>query len=303
MELLTAQNAGVGQSTGSVLMVSPEGFGPDPETAHDNAFQRPADPDSDSIEAAALAEFFGVQTALQAAGIRIQTFPGQVGLPDGVFPNNWFTAHEDGSLVLYPMRATSRRGERRSDIVRWLSERYPQVLDLTGWEERERYLEGTGSLVLDHENRIAYAARSGRTDEQLVRNWCGDFEYEPVLFDTMGPGGKPVYHTNVLLAVGTSFAILCSEVILNPGPVVSALLSTGKDVIEITRSQMESYCGNVLELQGRNPIAVMSKTAEAAFQSFQLDAIRSQAEVVSTEIPTIERYGGGGIRCMLAELF
>lgn len=291
------------QSTDSLLMVSPVGFAPDPETAADNAFQAAAEQDASAIDASAREEFSGVQAALVQAGVRLATFEGRPDLPDAVFPNNWFTAHEDGTLVLYPMKAASRRAERREDLVAWLTERYPQVIDLTAWEARDRFLEGTGSLVLDHQNRIAYAARSLRTDEQLVRNWCADFEYEPVLFDTAGPGGKPIYHTNVLLAIGTGFAIVCTEAILNPNPVMSALMSTGKEVIEITSAQMMAYCGNVLEVDAAQRAVVMSTTADAAFQPSQLEAIHRHAEPIVLSIPTIERYGGGGVRCMLAELF
>lgn len=292
------------QSTASVLMVSPVGFRPDEQTAEDNAFQGLAgEEELESIASLAKEEFAKVVGALEQAGVQVQVFEGRGDLPDAVFPNNWFSTHEDGSLVLYPMRAASRRPERRPEIVRWLLERYPGVLDMTNWEERERCLEGTGSMVLDRENRICFAARSHRTDEQLVRNWCADLEYEPILFDTEGPGGKPVYHTNVLLALGTSFAVVCSEVIMNPSPVLSALMSTDREIIEITRSQMSSYCGNVLELQGRARTVVMSSTAHSAFQASQLERLQAHAEVVAVDIRTIERYGGGGVRCMIAELF
>jgi hypothetical protein len=285
-------------------MVRPSEFGPDAETATDNAFQAlEPDFDPEAIQSLALNEFDAVQEKLVAFGIDVSAFDGKPGLPDEVFPNNWFTTFEDGTLVLYPLKALIRRGERRGDIVDWLLARYPQLIDMSAYEDKEMFLEGTGSLVLDRGNHIAFAGRSERTNEQLLRNWCADLEYDLILFDTAGPGGKPIYHTNVLLSLGTGYCIVCTECIMNPAPVISALLATGREVIEITRGQMTSFCANVLELESDRKLLAMSSTAGRSYSATQLEAIRRYAEVVEFDIPTIEKYGGGGIRCMLAELF
>lgn len=288
----------------SALMVSPAGFRPDLETASDNGFQVPAeDIVLDDIQQSALKEFAGVKAALLAKGVEVVAFDGRPELPSAVFPNNWFSTHVDGTVVFYPMSTLGRRLERRPEIVSWLEAKYPQSVDLSYLEDRDEFLEGTGSLVLDRENRIAFAARSKRTSENLVVNWCADFEYEPVLFDTTGPKGLPVYHTNVLMALGTGYAIVCTECISNPLPVISALLATGRDLIEITRTQMASFCGNVLELQGETTLLVMSASARDSFTSTQLGALEARVQTLVVEVPTIEQFGGGGVRCMLAELY
>jgi hypothetical protein len=285
-------------------MVRPCSFGPDSETAADNAFQSPeSEVEQEDVRTAALQEFELVHSTLSAAGIEVVVFEGKPGLPDEVFPNNWFTTFDDGTLVLYPMKALSRRGERRGEIVDWLLPRYPQLIDMSGMEDRDLYLEGTGSMVLDRENRIVFAGRSERTNDQLVKNWCADLEYDPVFFDTAGPGGKPIYHTNVMLSLGTGYCIVCTECIYDPAPVLSALLATGREVIEITRGQMMSFCGNVLELESDRKLLAMSSTAKRAFSASQMETILQFVEPLEFDVPTIEKYGGGGIRCMLAELY
>lgn len=285
-------------------MISPRGFRPDQETAEDNAFQHSADaePSSGFGESAQL-EFMAVAAALRNKGADVIEFEGECEAPSSVFPNNWFSTFEDGTLVLYPMSTFARRLERRPDIVKWLEARYPQVVDLTSCEERGEFLEGTGSLVLDRQNQIAFAAKSNRTSEILVKNWCADFEYEAVLFDTVGPRGLPVYHTNVLMALGTGYAVVCTECIINPLPVISALFASGRELIEITRTQMTAFCGNILEMEGRSRFLLMSSSAQQAFTSTQLNSLQAHVEIVAVDVPTIERFGGGGVRCMIAELF
>ena len=285
----------------SVFMVRPLGFAPDKETASDNAFQTAEGFEPSVVDRAQL-EFDSVVGALQEAGVQVVAVDGHPDHPDDVFPNNWFSTFADGTLVVYPMKAVSRRSEQRPDIIDWLLSRYPQLVDLSGWQDRGMFLEGTGSMVLDHENRLAFAGRSERTNETLFQNWCADFEFDGVMFDTSGPGGKPIYHTNVMLSIGKSFVIVCTECIDNPAHVVSALLSSGREIIEITRSQMMNYCANVLELSGHDDVVVMSSTAHAAYSAEQVSRISSFARPLVVDIPTIERFGGGGARCMLAEL-
>jgi hypothetical protein len=285
-------------------MVKPAGFGPDSETALDNAFQvSSVDDDPSDIRIRAAAEFEAVRLALASHGVEVVVAEGHANHPDDVFPNNWFSTFSDGTLVLYPMKAISRRMERRPEIVHSLLQRYPQLVDLSAWEGKNMFLEGTGSMVLDHVNRIAFSGRSERSNETMVQNWCADFDFDPVLFDTIGPGGKPIYHTNVMLALGTGFAVVCTECIEQPAAVLSALLTTNREIIEITRGQMMNFCGNMLELQGERTVLVMSSTARAAFSATQIASLESHALLVVVDIPTIEKYGGGGIRCMIAELF
>lgn len=288
----------------AILMIRPQGFGPDSESALDNAFQTCDTEESpDDIRQRAIAEFDQVHQTLIDNGVHALVVEGHPDHPGDVFPNNWFSTFADGTMVVYPMKARSRRIERRQEVIDLLLARYPQLVDLSGWEDREMFLEGTGSLVLDHESQIAFAARSERTNETLVRNWCADFEYEPILFDTTGPGGKPVYHTNVMLSIGTGYAIVCTECIDQPAHVLSALLATDREVIEITRTQMMNFCANALELRGTERILIASKTAETSLSPSQLTTLQSLVKPVFVDIPTIEKYGGGGVRCMLAELF
>lgn len=296
---------GVSQSASAVLMVEPTAFAVDESTAVDNAFQPATESEApEGFLESAKNEFDSVVASLRTRGIRVESFPGIEDCPDGVFPNNWFSTHEEGTFVLYPMRSETRRAERRPDIIEWLQDRYPDLIDYTFFEARGEFLEGTGSLVLDRINRIAYAARSGRTSVNVVRAWCADLGYTPILFDTEGPGGKPVYHTNVLLSIGTTHAIVCSECIINPAPVLSALLASGRQIIEVTSSQMGSFCANALELSAASDRYVtLSDTAIRALRSDQHEVLKSCVDLLVVSLPTIELVGGGGIRCMLAELF
>lgn len=285
-------------------MISPTAFREDAECASDNAFQSsPLDEELD-VAATATLEFDACRKMLEDVGVVVKVFEGSPSCPSAVFPNNWFSTHDDGTLVLYPMRALSRRMERRQEIIDWLLASYPSVLDLTSWEDRGLFLEGTGSLVLDRVNRIAFAAESPRTDAGLFRNWCADMEYEAVLFQTSGPGGLPIYHTNVVLSLGTKFAVLCTEAVLQPSHLISAILSTGREIIEITSSQMASFCANCLEIpsRGEKPLLALSQTAHSAFRHDQLEKLQGYVELLPADVPTLEKYGGGSVRCMLAEL-
>ena len=292
-----------------VLMVEPLGFRSNPETLADNAFQRGVTAESpQAIEQAAREEFTRLREALESHGVAVEWHPGTDSreAPDAVFPNNWFSTHDEETLVLYPMRAASRRIERRADIVEALRVAYPRVVDLTPYEEDGRFLEGTGSLVIDDAARIVYAGVSPRTDPGLAEEWGRRMGYDPLVFHTADDRGQPVYHTNVLLALGTGWAVVCSETIepQDRGEILAALAETGHGAIEISREQMEAFCGNVLELEGGpgERLVVMSDRAYHAFTDEQRAALASRGALVHVDLTTIETHGGGSARCMLAEL-
>jgi hypothetical protein len=235
--------------------------------------------------------------------------------PDAVFPNNWVSFHEDGTVVLYPMQAPNRRLERRMDILSTvehaLSFRRRHLLDLSAEERHGRYLEGTGSLVLDHVARVAYACRSPRTDEALVHEWARAMRFEAEVFDASGGDGTALYHTNVMLAIGTRAAVLCSEALAaaDRERVRARLMASGRELVEISRQSMHAFAGNVLELRadaagpGMQSVLVMSSRARAAFNAAQWARLQACVErIIDVAIPSIETLGGGGVRCMLAEV-
>jgi len=301
------------QSADAVFMVRPARFGFNAQTAASNAFQQASRPDGAPADAAAaLGEFDTVVRALQHAGIGV-IVAADTALPvkpDAIFPNNWLSFHRDGSIVLYPMLAPNRRAERREElldqVVREGGFHVTRIVDLSGREAEEKYLEGTGSLVLDRAARIAYAALSQRTDLDVLGEFAQRLDYEVVAFEAADEGGLPVYHTNVLMAVGEGFAVVCSEAITQPrhrAAVCSKLASTGHEVLEISREQMRAFAGNCLQLEaaGRKRIA-MSSTAWKALPGAHRDVLERHGEILRLDIPTIERIGGGGVRCMMAEI-
>ena len=309
-------HAAARQCADALLMVRPARFGYNPDTAATNAFQRP-DTTGDAA-AAGRAEFDGLATALAGEGVRlciVEDTPDPR-KPDALFPNNWVSFHEDGTVVLYPLQAASRRPERRRDavdaVVERLGFRVSRLLDLTHHERNGRYLEGTGSLVLDHRQRVAYACRSTRTDESVLAEWSRELDYEPVTFDAADPGGTPIYHTNVLMSLGERAAVVGLEAIAEPdrGRVRERLENSGRELIEIGASEIERFAGNVLELAtydealGEYRVLVMSAAARHALSEASFARVAACTdEVLVAPVPTIERLGGGSVRCMLAEVF
>jgi hypothetical protein len=289
-------------------MVRPVSFGFNSETAASNAFQ--LSPSGD-VGDAALREFDALRAALARAGIQVLVAPDSVAprKPDALFPNNWVSFHADGTVVLYPMLAENRRHERRDEIielVRVAGYRMRRVVDLTPHEAAGRYLEGTGSLVLDRAASVAYAGLSARTDPAVVGEFARALHYEPLVFESHDGQGRPIYHTNVFLSIGTSFAVLCGDALQVPaqrGAVRGRLEGSGHEVIDISLSQMQCFAANVLELAAPDgPLLVISSTARAALAPRQLRALEKHAALLCADIPTIERVGGGGVRCMLAEI-
>jgi hypothetical protein len=238
--------------------------------------------------------------------------------PDAVFPNNWVSFHADGTVVLYPMQAPNRREERRIEVLQAVEARLhfrrSRLVDLRAHEDQGHMLEGTGSLVLDHVHRIAYACRSPRTDESLVHKWSELMNYDPLLFDALGTDGTPIYHTNVLLSIGSKWAVVCADAIAGADceRVLRPLRDSGREIIEISLKAMTRFAGNILELRGTDASAgarsvlVLSETARTALQQLYNKAwerLNDRVDqVVAAAIPTIESVGGGSVRCMLAEV-
>jgi hypothetical protein len=301
------------QGAPAVLMVRPASFGFNPQTAASNAFQRPAaGPLVGNAHALALGEFDGLATALERAGVEvlIEADTLQPPKPDAIFPNNWVSFHSDGTVVLYPMLAPNRRLERRHDlleqVVRRGRFRVTRTVDLTHREAEGKSLEGTGSLVMDRVHRVAYASLSARTDLDVLGEFAQLLDYDLVTFEAQGAAAQPVYHTNVVMSIGTRFAMVCGEAIAQPRhreAVFDRLHATGRLIIDITQRQMFEFAANLLELApAKGPCISLSTTAWRTLDSGQRRVLESFAQVIPVNIPTIEHIGGGGVRCMLAEL-
>lgn len=302
------------QSAATVLMIRPVRFAGNVATAASNRFQNlSGEQGADEIQAQALAEFTQLVSALRAAGVTVHVLDdtSEPHTPDSIFPNNWVSLHADGTAVLYPMLAPNRRLERRMDALQYLSDqglRINQTIDLSVHEQDERFLEGTGSLVLDRVHRLAYACLSPRTDLDVLGEFAQRLDYELVTFDATDAAGVPIYHTNVLMCVGTRFALVCAEVIAvhEQAAVLQSLRSTGHEVIEISAAQMQAFAGNMLELRTASGglCVAMSQSAHDALTDAQRRQLQALAgPLVVSPIPTIERLGGGSVRCMLAEVF
>jgi len=298
------------QTAPAVLMVRPAHFGRNAETAGSNFFQRSAA----GAEAALRAqhEFDALALALASAGVRVHQFAGQRGaaLPDEVFPNNWLSLHADGTAVLYPMLAPNRRQERRRDVLAGLEAcgyAIEHVVDLTALEARGQYLEGTGSLVLDRARRVAYACLSPRTHLNALGEFARALRYEVAPFSAVDGAGRPIYHTNVVISLGTRFAALCTAAIASSEErhsVVARLEASQREVIDLSRAELESFACNVLELDGaRGPVVALSAAALRSLAAPTRRALERHGRLVTADIATIERIGGGSVRCMLAEVF
>jgi hypothetical protein len=298
------------QSANAVVMIRPFRFYPNPETAFDNAFQREVAPtDADSISKAAQIEFDQAVESLRGAGVTVHVFEDTASpeKPDAVFPNNWFSTHPDGRVALYPMYSPTRRNERRRDVIDELGKLYriSALVDYSSYEQRGLHLEGTGSLVLDYVDRVAYVSLSKRSDRELVQRFCQDFDFEPVLFESVGTDGRAIYHTNVVMCVGSEFALAGLDLIANPGQRESVrhrLEASGKTVIELDRDQIGNFAGNAIELRNESEkLLVLSSRAAAALTKEQRNEIEWHARLLPLALPTIE-LAGGSARCMLAAI-
>ena len=293
------------QAPAAVAMVRPHHFHPNPETAADNAFQRPAT--AASVAAQAHAEVTEAAARLEAAGVRVHLFDSHdPATPDAVFPNNWFSTHAGGHVALYPMYAANRRRERRGDIIEMLKAQYrvQDVIDYSGLEHDGMALEGTGAMVLDHIGRIAYTAQSHRADPVALERFCTHFNFEPMAFATADAQGRPCYHTNVMLCVGTDFALGGFHLIADPQrreAVRARLRESGRQLIELDARQIGEFAGNALELTGHGGqrLLALSERAAASLGAAQKAVIERSATLLPLRVPTIE-LAGGSVRCMLA---
>ena len=298
------------QSANAVLMIRPHRFYPNPETAADNAFQRAVSNEKlADLTAAAQQEFDKAVEKLRNAGVTVHVV-GDTATPekpDAVFPNNWFSTHHDGRVALYPMYSAVRRAERRYDVIDHLRKHYrvTGVVDYSPREQQDESLEGTGSLVLDHVNKIAFASLSQRTHPDVLKQFCHDFGYEPVMFRSESEGGQPIYHTNVMMCVGSEFALAGLETIADERDrtgVRDRLEATGKEVVDLTSSQIANFAGNALELHNeKGKLLVLSTRGASVLTDKQRTVIERHAQLVELSLPTIE-LAGGSARCMLATI-
>ena len=288
-------------------MIRPHHFYPNPQTQADNSFQTTQLTTTlEAIAKAAYQEISQAQLILASYGIKVHLFEDEgTETPDSVFPNNWFSTHSGGHIAIYPMYAQNRRLERRSDIIEQLKINYrvQDIVDYSGLEHDDIYLEGTGAMVLDHLDRVAYAVRSNRANSLALERFCTHFNYEPMLFDANNQAGESVYHTNVLMCIASEFLLLAPEMISNSArraEIMQRFKSSGRKVITLTESQINKFCGNAIELQGNNGrILVLSTTAYNALTTVQRKLIEQSAQLVPIDVSTIE-LAGGSIRCMIA---
>lgn len=301
------------QLASAVLMIRPARFESNAMTAESNRFQRRQDATPEQLQRDALSEFEAIGDALEEKGITVIRIDdtAEPHTPDSIFPNNWVSFHGDGTVVLYPMEAANRRTERRQDIIEMLSREHgfqvSEIIDFSPHENEGHYLEGTGSMVLDRVNRIAYACLSSRTHLDVLGEFAQRMNYEIVAFDAVDRDGAAIYHTNVLMNVGESLSVICAESIPDIAQreaVLQRLLETGHEVMTLTYEQMEAFAGNMLELRAASGecLIAMSSRARESLSVEQLEEIRKHGTIVDADIHTIEDSAGGSVRCMLAEI-
>lgn len=293
------------QQPHTLLMVRPASFGFNPETASSNRFQS----EHNLVLENAVNEFDKMVDLLRAHEILVevvQDTPEPI-KPDAIFPNNWISFHEDGTVVIYPMMANNRRIERRKDIIDLIADNFiiKKTIDLSVEEEQEQFLEGTGSLVFDHVNRITYACRSIRTADNLVNKLCSQLNYRSIIFDAVDATGHPIYHTNVMMSVGEKFSVLCLDSIRDEQQqevLLDSFARTGHKVIAISYQQMNAFAGNIIEVKTANgdSVVLLSQTAFNSLLPGQVNSISTFADLLPISIPTIEKIGGGSVRCMVA---
>ncbi|SFF79609.1 hypothetical protein SAMN04488033_10952 [Salegentibacter agarivorans] len=302
------------QITDTILMVRPVAFRMNEQTAVNNYFQK--DLTADNVNERAQAEFDEFASKLKKVGVNVIVVDDKQedDTPDSIFPNNWVSFHENGHIALYPMFAENRRKERRMEYFAKLEEngfKITQLVDYTSAEEHDLFLEGTGSLLLDRQNQKAYCALSPRADEDLLIEFCEDFEFTPVIFNanqSVGGKRKAIYHTNVMMCLAENFAVICLDTIDDSKErknVLKHLKEDGKEIIAITEAQMHEFAGNMLQVQGAfdKKYLVMSARAHKSLNQDQLSKIEKHCEILSSDLDVIETCGGGSARCMMAEVF
>ena len=303
------------QTTNTLLMIRPMQFGFNEETAESNAFQD-ANHNLDQEEARlrGIEEFDAFVNKLsekEVDVIVVRDFP-EPKTPDAVFPNNWISFHSDGSIVLYPMNAPVRRLERRPDIIDSLKSQYKfeevRRIDLTHYEATDQFLEGTGSMVLDRVNRIAYACLSPRTNETVLNDFCAQMNYRPIAFTALDGKNQEIYHTNVMMSIGEKLAIVCLDAVRSKEDrqkLEKAFKETNKEILNLSPEQMNEFAGNMLEVKNTEgkSFMVMSQQAYDSLFDYQVESIENHCGIISSSLETIEALGGGSARCMMAEVF
>ena len=298
------------QTTSNLLMIKPVRFDFNAETAVNNSFQQ-ASADQQVSEKAA-AEFDRFVSVLNNAGVQVTVVEDtpEPHTPDSVFPNNWISFHDDGTIFLYPMFAVNRRLERKPHVLSVIAEKFrvANTIDLSAYEQQQVFLEGTGSMVLDRENKISYACLSPRTDIQVLHDWCNKAGFHPVAFTSVDSKGDPIYHTNVMMCIADQFAVICLDSIpdeTEKRTVIETLKDTKKEIIEISFDQMNRFAGNMLQVQNTNGdrFLVMSSQAYNSLTAEQIKRIEHYNPILHSDITTIETNGGGSARCMMAEVF
>ncbi len=305
------------QTTNSILMIRPVAFRMNEQTAVNNYYQKVLDGLSpESVNAKAQEEFDAFVNKLRMVGVNVIVVEDTKtpDTPDSIFPNNWISFHENGDVALYPMFAENRRHERREDILDILEDDgfvINNIMDYTSAEEDGYFLEGTGSILLDRQNDKAYCALSPRADEELFIEFCEDFEYTPVIFEafqTVDGDRKLIYHTNVMMCIGETFAVICADCIDDKKErklVLDSLRGDEKEIVLITEDQVNNFAGNMLEVRGTDDrrYLVMSKSAHQSLTKKQIAQIEEHVTILSSSLDTIEACGGGSARCMMAEIF
>ena len=305
------------QITNSILMIRPVQFRMNEQTAVNNYYQKTIEHlTPDAVNSLAVEEFDAFVQKLQAAGIQVVVVDDtkEFDTPDSIFPNNWISFHKNGTIALYPMFAENRRFERKESVVEALEEKgfsIKHVVDYTEAEQENLFLEGTGSIILDREYQKAYCALSPRADEQLFIEFCEDFDFFPVIFSayqTVNQKREKIYHTNVMMCIGSTFAVICLDSIDDKKErknVINHLKKDNKDIIEITEDQVNQFAGNMLQLLGKNntPFLIMSQSAFDSLRVDQLSKLEKHTKIISSSLQTIEACGGGSARCMMAEIF
>lgn len=294
------------QAPSSVVLVRPLHFDVNPITAADNVFQSAAPNGSTERAAAAYRETTALAEALEAEGVRVHVFDDErADRPDSVFPNNWLSTHVGGHVAVYPMFAPNRRLERREDILDMLKTKYrvQNIIDYSGLEIDGLYLEGTGAMVLDNQERVAYVARSNRADPIALERFCTNFGYEPMVFDAIDPSGTPIYHTNVLMCIATDFVLAGTSMMMPDArreEIIERLSVGGRTVIDLDFQQVSEFAGNAFEMTGTNGrILAMSTRAEKSLTADQRAVIERSCRIVAVDVPTVE-LSGGSVRCMIA---
>lgn len=300
------------QTTDTVLMIEPVAFGYNEQTAVNNYFQVQQE---GNVQEKALREFNSFVEKLRSKGITVITIKDTISpkTPDSIFPNNWVSFHRDGKVVLYPMFAENRRLERRQDILEQIKSQFKveEIIDLSASERDNHFLEGTGSMIFDHDNKIAYGSVSLRLDEDLFRKFCAEFGFRPVVFHSYQTAGEerlPIYHTNVMMCVADKFVVICLDCIddeLEREKVIETVKNSDKELIEISEEQMQNFAGNMLQVHNNlgEKFLVMSQSAYRSLKPEQVAAIEKYCEIIYSDLETIETNGGGSARCMLAEVF